>query len=111
MAPPAFRVQCRDGRARRLSAHQVKALALSNEVRLWLSVIAYNLANLWRRLALAKRNRRQAADKSTAAAGENRRALAKARPSPLAAASGKPPTRPLSAGMPQRIATLPVPAE
>ena len=25
---------------------------LSNEVRLWLSVIAYNLGNLWRRLAL-----------------------------------------------------------
>jgi hypothetical protein len=27
----------------------------SNEVRLWLSVIAYNLGNLWRRLALAGR--------------------------------------------------------
>ena len=27
----------------------------SNEVRLWLSVIAYNLGNLWRRLALPKR--------------------------------------------------------
>jgi hypothetical protein len=27
----------------------------SNEVRLWLSVIAYNLANLWRRLVLPKR--------------------------------------------------------
>ncbi len=25
----------------------------ANEVRLWLSVIAYNLGNLWRRLALA----------------------------------------------------------
>jgi hypothetical protein len=24
----------------------------SNEVRLWLRIIAYNLANLWRRLAL-----------------------------------------------------------
>jgi hypothetical protein len=26
----------------------------SNEVRLWLSLIAYNLGNLWRRLALPK---------------------------------------------------------
>ena len=26
-----------------------------NEVRLWLSVIAYNLGNLWRRLVLPKR--------------------------------------------------------
>ena len=27
----------------------------SNEVRLWLSLIAYNLGNLWRRLVLPKR--------------------------------------------------------
>ena len=33
----------------RLSCHRFRA----NEVRLWLSVIAYNLGNLWRRLALA----------------------------------------------------------
>jgi hypothetical protein len=32
----------------RLSCHRFRA----NEVRLWLSVIAYNLVNLWRRLAL-----------------------------------------------------------
>ena len=32
----------------RLSCHRFHA----NEVRLWLSVIAYNLRNLWRRLAL-----------------------------------------------------------
>ncbi len=31
----------------RLSCHRVRA----NEVRLWLSLIAYNLGNLWRRLA------------------------------------------------------------
>src|SRR2546427_2546417 len=30
-------------------------LAGSNEVRLWLSVIAYNLGNLWRRLALPRK--------------------------------------------------------
>jgi hypothetical protein len=31
----------------RLSCHRFRA----NEVRLWLSLIAYNLGNLWRRLA------------------------------------------------------------
>jgi len=35
----------------RLSCHRFR----SNEVRLWLSVIAYNLGNLWRRLALPLR--------------------------------------------------------
>jgi hypothetical protein len=35
----------------RLSCHRFR----SNEVRLWLSVIAYNLGNLWRRLALPQR--------------------------------------------------------
>jgi hypothetical protein len=35
----------------RLSSHRFR----SNEVRLWLSVIAYNLGNLWRRLVLPKR--------------------------------------------------------
>ncbi len=35
----------------RLSCHRFRA----NEVRLWLSVIAYNLGNLWRRLALPRR--------------------------------------------------------
>ena len=35
----------------RLSCHRFR----SNEVRLWLSVIAYKLGNLWRRLALPLR--------------------------------------------------------
>jgi hypothetical protein len=35
----------------RLSCHRFRA----NEVRLWLSVIAYNLGNLWRRLVLPKK--------------------------------------------------------
>ncbi len=35
----------------RLSCHRCR----SNEVRLWLSLIAYNLGNLWRRLALPTR--------------------------------------------------------
>jgi hypothetical protein len=34
-----------------LSCHRFR----SNEVRFWLSVIAYNLGNLWRRLVLPKR--------------------------------------------------------
>ncbi len=35
----------------RLSCHRFRG----NEVRLWLSLIAYNLGNLWRRLVLPKR--------------------------------------------------------
>ena len=35
----------------RLSCHRFRA----NEVRLWLSLMAYNLGNLWRRLALPER--------------------------------------------------------
>ena len=35
----------------RLSCHRFR----SNEVRLWLSVMAYNLGNLWRRLVLPKK--------------------------------------------------------
>jgi len=35
----------------RLSCHRSRA----NEVRLWLSLIAYNLGSLWRRLVLSER--------------------------------------------------------
>jgi hypothetical protein len=35
----------------RLSCHRFR----SNEVRLWLTIIAYNLGNLWRRLVLPQR--------------------------------------------------------
>ena len=35
----------------RLSCHKFR----SNEVRLWLTIIAYNLGNLWRRLLLPQR--------------------------------------------------------
>jgi len=38
----------------RLSCHRFRG----NEVRLWLSVIAYNLGNLWRSLALPQRIKR-----------------------------------------------------
>jgi hypothetical protein len=44
--------QCKEGKQAvamtRLSCHRFR----SNEVRLWLSLIAYNLGNLWRRLVL-----------------------------------------------------------
>ena len=53
----------------RLSCHRFR----SNEVRLWLSVIAYNLGNLWRRLALPKRIYELVADEFAAALGEDRR--------------------------------------
>ncbi len=36
---------------KRLSCHRFR----SNEVRLWLTIIAYNLGNLWRRLVLPQR--------------------------------------------------------
>jgi Transposase DDE domain group 1 len=39
------------GKMTRLSCHRFR----SNEVRLWRSVIAYNLGNLWRRLVLPRR--------------------------------------------------------
>ncbi len=38
-------------RMTRFSCHRFR----SNEVRLWLSVLAYNLENLWRRLVLPRR--------------------------------------------------------
>ena len=38
-------------RATPVSCHRFRA----NEVRLWLSLVAYNLGNLWRRLALPMR--------------------------------------------------------
>jgi hypothetical protein len=38
-------------RMARLSCHRFR----SNEVRLWLSLIAHNLGNLWRRLVLPRR--------------------------------------------------------
>ncbi len=52
----------------RLSCHRFR----SNEVRLWLSVMAYNLGNLWRRLVLPRTLGRVVADQNAAAAGENR---------------------------------------
>jgi len=47
----------------------------TNEVRLWLSLVAYNLGNSWRRLALPAPIREVVADQFAAAAGENPRAF------------------------------------
>ena len=69
----------------RLSCHRFRA----NEVRLWLSLIAYNLGNLWRRLALANADRKMVSDQLAAAAGENRRTIDPARASLLSSASGE----------------------
>jgi hypothetical protein len=68
----------------RLSCHRFRA----NEVRLWLSLIAYNLGNLWRRLALPARIGNWSTDQHAAAVGENRRAF-EARPALLAAPGGE----------------------
>lgn len=63
----------------RLSCHRFRA----NEVRLQLSVLAYNLGNLWRRLVLPTRVE-LVAHQSPAAAGQERRASCEARPVLLA---------------------------
>ena len=90
----------------RLSCHRFR----SNEVRLWLSVIAYNLGNLWRRLVLPKRIEQLVADELAAAAGEDGRPADQARAVLLAAAGGEPSDAAAVRSMVRRIAALPVPA-
>ena len=62
--------------------------------RLWLSFIAYNLGNLWRRVpsgpGVAEEDRELTADQLAAKAGENRRSLDQARAVLLAAAGREP---------------------
>ena len=70
----------------RLSCHRFR----SNEVRLWLTIIAYNLGNLWRRLVLPQRNRELVADELAAAVGENGRTARKTRTVLLAPAGRGP---------------------
>jgi len=75
----------------RLSCH----LFRSNEVRLLLSLIAYNLGNLWRGVpsgpGAAEADRRLVLGQLAAAVGEDRRAFDQARPVLLAASGGEPP--------------------
>src|SRR3984893_13025904 len=90
----------------RLSCHRFRA----NEVRLWLSLIAYNLGNLWRRLALATPIRRWSLNsleqRGVKAGG---RLIQHARYYWLLLAESHL-TRRLFAGMLRKIAALPSPA-
>jgi hypothetical protein len=70
----------------RLSCHRFRA----NEVWLCLSLIAYNLGNLWRRLALPTRVATLVAHQLAAAVGENRRTTHQARALLPVAAGGEP---------------------
>ena len=71
----------------RLSCHRFRA----NEVRLQLSVLAYNLGNLWRRLVLPRRIEQLVADQSPAAPRQDGWAAGQARPVLLAPAGREPP--------------------
>jgi hypothetical protein len=90
----------------RLSCHRFR----SNEVRLWLSVLAYNLGNLWRRLVLPRR-----IDHWSLSSVQQRlvktggRLVKHARYYWLVLAEGHL-TRRLFGAIAQRIAALPVPA-
>ena len=90
----------------RLSCHRFRA----NEVRLWLGVIAYNVGNLWRRLALP-----EAIGNWSLTSLQQRpvktggRLVKHARYYWLLLAESHL-TRRLFAGMLRKIATLPVPA-
>jgi len=74
----------------RLSYHRFRA----NEVRLWLSLIAYNLGNLCRRQALPSPVATLVANQLAAAVGEDRRTVDKAHPLLLVAAGGESPDAP-----------------
>ena len=84
----------------RLSCHRFR----SNQVRLALSLLAYNLGNLWRRLA----NRELVADKSATTAGQDRRTASEACALLLVAAGGRTSTRWRFGAMLGRIALLPI---
>ena len=89
----------------RLSCHRFRA----NEVRLQLSVLAYNLGNLWRRLVLPRRIDTLVVDQPAAASRQDRRALGEhARYYWLLLAESHL-TRRLFGAMLQRIWALPVP--
>ena len=70
----------------RLSCHRFR----SNQVPLALSLLAYNLGNLWRRLAVAQANRELVADQLAAAAGEDGRTAGETCPLLLAVVGGEP---------------------
>jgi FkbM family methyltransferase len=89
----------------RLSCHRFRA----NEARLQLSLLAYNLGNLWR--GAAEENRRLVADELAAAVGEDGRTAGQARPLLLVVAGrGTPapaavwPDAPANLGSAERVA-------
>ena len=86
----------------RLSCHRFR----SNQVRLALSLLAYNLGNLWRRL-VAQADRELVADELAATIGEDRWAAGQACPLLLASAGGRTsePTAVRSDARPNRAAT------
>jgi hypothetical protein len=69
----------------RLSCHRFR----SNQVRLALSLLAYNLGNLWRRLALPRRIENWSLTSSAATAGEDWRTAGEACALLLATAGGR----------------------
>ena len=71
----------------RLSCHRFRG----NEVRLGLSILAYILGNLWRRLVLPRGDRIVVLDELVAEAGEDGRAVGEARVVLLADAGGRTP--------------------
>jgi hypothetical protein len=90
----------------RLSCHRFR----SNEVRLWLSVIAYNLGNLWRRLVLPSRIQKWSLSSlQRRLVKTGGRLIKHARYYWLLLAEGHL-TRRLFGAMVRRIAALPVPA-
>jgi len=70
----------------RLCCHRFR----SYEVRLWLSVLAYNLGNLWRRLVLPERIDNWSLNQFAAAVGEDRGQAGQARAVLLADARREP---------------------
>jgi hypothetical protein len=61
-----------------------------NEVRLWLSVMAYNLGNLWRRLVLPKKIENWSLTSLQQRLGEDGRTIGETRPILLAAVGREP---------------------
>jgi hypothetical protein len=71
----------------RLSCHRFR----SNEVRLWLSALAYNLGNLWRRLVVPKKIENWSLTSLQQRPGEDGWPIGQARAVLLAAVGGEPP--------------------
>jgi hypothetical protein len=90
----------------RLSCHRFR----SNDVRLALSLLAYNLGNLWQAPGAATTNRELVADQFTATFGEDRRAIGEACALLLASPGGRASEPAAIRATLGRIALLPVPA-